>query len=102
MVQKKIKTIIWSDQAARHYHDIMEYLSEESPEALPIVGNALLDLIESLATAYDHHPPDRFKKRNNGTYKAAVVFSYRVSYLVTDKEVYILRVRHTSREPLGY
>ena len=102
MVQKKIKTVEWTDDAENQFDEIMEKLSEEAPEAVPIVGNALLDMIESLSAGYDHHPPDRFKKNNRNIYRAAVVFSYRISYLVDKAHVYILRIRHTSREPLNY
>jgi plasmid stabilization system protein ParE len=102
MVQKKIKPVIWSLAAEKHYYEIMEDLTERAPEAVDKVGNALMDMTVSLATDYDHYPPDRFKKGNNGTYKASVVFSYRISYRITEAHIRILRIRHTSREPLGY
>lgn len=102
MVQKKVKTVTWSKAATSQYYDILAYLSEEAPEAVGIVGNALLDMIESLVTEYNNHPPDRFKKNNDGTFKAAVVFSYRISYQIGDISVNILRIRHTSKEPLEY
>ena len=102
MVQKKIKTIVWSKNAATEYYEILEFLKEKAPQALPIVGNALLDTIEDLALQFNNHPADRFKKNNNGAYKAAVVYSYRISYQVTEATINILRIRHTSREPLNY
>jgi len=102
MVQKKIKTIVWSKNAAGQYYEILEFLEKKAPEALPIVGNALLNTIDDLTAQYNNHPSDRFKKNNDGTYKAAVVYSYRISYQVTDSTVNILRIRHTSREPLNY
>ena len=102
MVQKKIKTIVWSKNAASQYYEILEFLEDKAPEALSIVGNALFDVIDDLATQYNNHPSDRFKKNNDGTYKAAVVYSYRISYQVKEATVNILRIRHTSREPLNY
>lgn len=102
MVQKKIKTIVWSQNAEKQYYDILEYLSKEAPTALSVVGNELLDMIESLSLKYNNYPADRFKKNNNGTYKAAIVFSYRISYQIDANQVNILRIRHTSREPLNY
>jgi plasmid stabilization system protein ParE len=85
MVQKKIKTVIWSPTAEKHYYEIMEDLTELAPEALAKVGNALMDMTISLATEYDHHPPDRFKKANAGSYKAALVFNYNISYRITEE-----------------
>lgn len=88
--------------ATKQYYQILEYLTNEAPEAINIVGNALLDMIESLALEYNNYPPDRFKKNNDGTFKAALVFNYRVSYQISDKDIYILRIRLTSREPMNY
>jgi len=102
MVKKKIKTIVWSRNAANQYYKILKYLSEEAPEAIDIVGNALLDMIESLSLEYNNYPPDRFKKNNDGTYKASLVFNYRISFQITETNIYILRIRHTSREPKNH
>ncbi len=102
MVQKKIKPVVWSRNAEKQYFEIMEDLSERAQEALEKVGNALLDLTTNLAGDYDHHPADRFKSGNDGSYKAALVYSYRISYRITKTQINILRIRHTSREPLGY
>lgn len=102
MVQKKIKEIVWSENATDHYFEILEYLNEKAPEVLSLVGNALLDTIDDLSTQYHIYPPDRFKHNNDGSYKAALVFSYRISYQITGTTVNILRIRHTSREPNNY
>jgi plasmid stabilization system protein ParE len=102
VVQKKVKAIVWSKTAQKQYFEILEYLTNEAPQAIDIVGNALLDMIENLSTDHNLHPPDRFKKKNDRTFKAAVVMTYRISYLVESEHVYILRIRHTSREPLMF
>ena len=102
MVQKKIKQIVWSKNAENQYYEILEYLYKEAPQAIDIVANKLLDTIESLSAQYNNYPSDRFKKNNNGSFKTVVVFSYRISYQITDTSVNILRIRHTSREPLNY
>lgn len=102
MAKKKIKTIVWSKNAAKQYYQILEYLAEKAPEALHIVGNALIDMIESLALEYNNYPPDRFKQHNDGTFKASLIFNYRISYRITENDIHILRIRHTSREPMNH
>ncbi|MGB0948547.1 MAG: type II toxin-antitoxin system RelE/ParE family toxin [Marinirhabdus sp.] len=37
---------------------------------------------------------------NDGSYRAFEKHSYRVSYRITENEIRILRLRHTSRNPL--
>ena len=102
MAKPKIK-IEWSNRATTHFYEILEYLEKESEQAVSIVGNAILDEIESLVNHPTKHPFDRFRKNNKaGNFRACVVFSYRISYLVENNIIYILRIRHTSREPLEY
>jgi plasmid stabilization system protein ParE len=102
MAHKKVKEIVWSASAEKQFYEILEYLSEEAPNTIDKVGNAILDTIESLVIDYNKYPIDRFKLRNDNTYKAVLVYSYRISYKVSDKAVNILRIRHTSREPLKF
>jgi plasmid stabilization system protein ParE len=102
MVQKKVKTVIWSKNAEIQYYKILEYLHEESPEIIKTIASNLLDTIEELSLQYHSYPPDRFKQNNDGTYKAALIFNYRISYKIEETTIRILRIRHTSREPLMY
>lgn len=101
MAKKKI-TIEWHGKASINFNKILEYLYKESETAVFIVGNAILDEVEKLATYPTAHPLDRFKKHNDGNYRACIVYSYRISYYTNDNIIYILRIRHTSREPLEY
>ena len=101
MAKKKIN-IVWSRDASLHFNELLEYLYKESETAASIVGNAILDEIEKLKTYPTAHPFDRFKKRNDGNFRAYIVFSYRISYYIDDSTIYILRIRHTSREPLEH
>jgi len=101
MVKTKIK-IEWTNQAHIQFNELLEYLNNESEQALSIVGNAIVDEIEHLPKHPAAHPLDRFKTNNDGTYRACIVYSYRISYLIDKNIIYILRIRHTSREPLEY
>ena len=99
MAKKKIR-IEWNRNASQNFHELLEYLHKESERAASIVGNAILDEIEKLVMYPIAHPLDRFKKNNDGNYRACIVYNYRISYYVDGNTLYILRIRHTSREPL--
>lgn len=45
---------------------------------------------------------DRFKFDNDGSFRAFEEFKYRVAYKITEDQIRILRIRHTSREPIEY
>ena len=62
----------------------------------------MLQKISDLKKHPDKYPLDKFKKNNPGIFRAFELYHYRISYAVTDKEIVITRVRHTSMEPLEY
>ena len=64
------------------------------------VINKLFNSSDILEEYPELYPIDKFKTNNNGTYRAYEVYSYRISYRVFNTKIRILRVRHTSREPL--
>jgi len=47
---------------------------------------------------------DKLKDDPNKEFRAFVIYNFRVTYQVKaiTKEIRILRIRHTGREPLGY
>jgi plasmid stabilization system protein ParE len=101
MAKKKVE-IVWSNQATGNFIKILEYLSTQSNSTMNMVGNSILDEIDRLAKNPYVHPVDRFKKKNDNHFRACVVFSYRISYHVSENQINILRIRHTSREPLEF
>lgn len=63
---------------------------------------AILLKVARLATHPAVYPPDKYKKDNNGNFRAFELYRYRISYYESATEIRILRVRHTSREPKEY
>jgi plasmid stabilization system protein ParE len=101
MAKRKI-VVTWSTDALSHFAEILDYLHSESPLAALTVGKAILDTVEKLPIHPLAHPPDRFRKIKSTDFRAFSVFSYRISYYVDKTEIIILRIRHTSREPLQF
>ncbi len=83
---KKEVSIIWSKDASKHFSEILEYLSKESQQASDIVGNGILDAVESLPYMPLKYPEDRLRKNNDGRFRAVIVFS--IGYLI-----FILRMK---------
>ena len=101
MAKSKI-TVEWSVAAFLHFDEILEHLFKESEVAATIVGNTILNEVKQLPQYFNAHPLDRFKRNNDGHYRAFMVYSYRISYYVNESTIYVLRIRHTSREPLDH
>jgi plasmid stabilization system protein ParE len=101
MAKKKID-IVWSKSAAKDFEGILDYLYHESQDVANLVGNKILDVIEDLLNHYLAYPLDKYKLNNDGNYRACLVYSYRISFYIAAKSILILRIRHTSREPLDF
>lgn len=103
MVKPKFK-IIWDRKALDHFKDILTYLEKQSKQAPEIVKDSIISRLDVIKTNPLISEQDKFKDAPSKDFRAFVVFSYRVTYQIKSdaKEIRVLRVRHTSREPLGY
>lgn len=98
------KIVIWSELALDHLESIHNYIFDDTG-SLGIadkVTNNILKSSKVLSEQPKIHPADKYKLKNNGSYRAYEVYSYRVAYRILKDKSRILRVRHTSREPLNY
>ena len=104
MVKPGLFKIVWDRKALAHFKDILAYLEKQSPRAPKIVKDAILSRLDLIKTNPLICETDKLKDPANKEFRAFVVFSYRITYQIKSdiKEIRVLRVRHTSREPLGY
>ena len=104
MVKAKSYKIIWDRKALDHFKDILEFLSQQNSQAPIIVKNGVLSRLDDIKKNALIFEIDKLKDSPNKEFRAFVIYSYRITYQIntTSKEIRILRIRHTSREPLGY
>lgn len=104
MVKPNSFKIIWDRKALDHFKDILTYLEKQSNQAPKIVKDAIISRLDFIKSNPLICELDKLKDAPNKDFRAFVVFSYRVTYQIKSdaKEIRVLRVRHTSREPLGY
>lgn len=95
------KKIIWSKAAQNQLEKIYFHLLEETKSKN--IPNKVIDTIYNsvtiLSTNWDIYELDEMKVPTNVNYRAYEIYSYRISYRITSENIYILRIRHTSRNP---
>lgn len=101
MAQQKVR-IYWAVSAQKQFQNIIIYLQNESPVGAEIVFNAIISNIDKLASNPEMYPADALRTDKDKTFRAFTVFSYRITYRITKKGIYIYRIRHTSMEPLEH
>ena len=102
MVKEKKLELTWSPTARKGLRDAYDYIKKESLSGAKKVRNAITSEVEKLTIHPAVFELDRFKNNNPGNYRAFEKYHYRVAYKHTENELHILRVRHTSMEPLEY
>ncbi len=104
MVKSSTLKIVWDTEALKQFKEVLEYLEEQSSQAPQIVKKAVLDQIAQIKENPLIFESDKLKLPKDKNFRAFIVLSYRVAYQIKPEkgEIRILRIRHTSRESLGY
>ena len=92
--------IKWNKLAVKQLLEIIQYLEDNGlidyAEKIEI---KILSKIKSIPNHPDTFQKDRLKKNNDASFFAFEIDHYRISFRKTNKEIRILRVRHSSRRP---
>ena len=93
---------VWTPRAIAELRKAYDYISKDSPQNARKVVDELTRIADQLPAQPEMFPADKFKKNNDGSWRAFEKFHYRISYLITSREIRIVRMRHTGRTPLQY
>jgi plasmid stabilization system protein ParE len=101
MVKSKYE-IIWDEDARKYFRTAIKYIKQESPQGAKTVRIEILKTVKSITSNPFIFEPDRFRKDNAGDFRAFTVFHFRITYRIDADHIQIVRMRHTSQEPLEY
>jgi plasmid stabilization system protein ParE len=76
---------VWTPQASAELRKAYDYISKDSPQNARKVVEEIARIADKLPTQPEMFPPDKFKKNNDGNWRAFEKFHYRISYLITPK-----------------
>lgn len=94
--------VVWSDSAKAELRKAFEYIALDSLQNAQMVRDTLINETIELAQNPEKHSIDKFKKDNNGSWRAFEKHHFRISYRILKDQIRIVRMRHTSRSPLAY
>lgn len=103
-MKSNILKIIWDFKTLNELKDILNYLEKKSKQAPSLVKHAIIEKLELASKTPFLFEKDRLIIPESNEIRAFIVFSYRVTYQVKldQNEIRVLRIRHASREPLGF
>lgn len=94
--------IVWDNQVKQDLRKAYEYILQDSNKNALKIRNEIVDAVLSILPHPEKHPLDKYKKDNDGSWRAFELHRYRISYRIMPKEIRIVRMRHTSRSPMEY
>ncbi|QHI34930.1 hypothetical protein IMCC3317_02750 [Kordia antarctica] len=99
-----VRTVIWTLQADAELNNAFLELLEQS-KSIELTTRIIAEIYESasiLAANPEVYKLDILKQNNEGNIRAFEKHTYRISYLIEEKVIYIIRVKHAKQEPLEY
>lgn len=94
--------VVWNLNAKQELKRVYEYILKDSYQNAIKVRQEIIDAVLSLPEHPDKYHHDKYKIKNDGTWRAFEIYHYRISYRVKKDQIRIIRLRHTSRSPLHY
>ena len=93
------RKVTWTKRATRQLNAAIECIRHGSPQNAGRVKERILDKVNELEDDKVVHRKDPYTKNNDGNYLYFEILKYRIVYYAEPKEVFIIRLRHTSMEP---
>lgn len=94
--------IVWENNAKKQLKNAYKYILQYSYQNAIKVREDIINAVLSLHKFPERHPLDKYKNDNDGTWRAFEMHHYRVAYKVMEKQIRIVRLRHTKMSPLNY
>jgi plasmid stabilization system protein ParE len=97
-----VREVRWPLRVQNQLAKVYEYILIDSYQNAEKVKKDILRSTRHLPANPEMYPPDKYRNNNNGSFRAYELHHYRIAYRITEKEIIIVRVRHTGMEPKTY
>lgn len=92
----------WDRKAIQQFADAIEYIEKDSLINADKFKQEILKKLDELLLQAERYATDKFKNKNDGSFRAFEIFSYRISYRYVSDQIRIIRLRHTKMNPKYY
>ncbi len=98
MVRKKLQ-IVWDKPAKEELKKIYQYVKEKSEGSAKRIRDEIIETARKLAEHPEIYESDRFVPEFKGNIRSFTRWHYRITYEVTETQIILLAVSHTSQNP---
>ena len=93
-------TVLWDEVAVSELKSIYDFIYTDSPSAAAKVRDELVRSAKDLKTMPRKFQAYEFANEVTGEYRSIIRWRYRLIYEVINNDVHIVRIIHTSKDPL--
>lgn len=94
--------LVWTKISEQNLSAVFKYISLNSHQNARKVIKDIFTAMDKVLLNPEQHNLDKFKKNNDGTYRAFEVHKLRIVYRHQKNIIRVLRIRHTKMEPQNY
>jgi len=99
---EKRPLIVWNQSALVSLENALHRIAIYSVRKAEQVEQAVLSKLQEIVRHPERYPPDKYKKENPGNFRAFETHDYRISYLHTEREIRVLRIRQVKQKPKDF
>jgi plasmid stabilization system protein ParE len=96
------RRVVWDDFARAALKIAFNHIKEDSPQQAEKVKRDILAATHALLAHPEIYPADKYRQDKDSSFRAFEIHNYRISYLITEDTIRILRLRHVKQEPKDY
>ncbi len=97
-----VREVIWPKSVQNQLTKVYQYILKDSFQNAEKVKEDILKSTRKLTLNPEIYPIDKYRKNNDGTFRAYELHRYRIAYRITEKQIIIVRIRHVKMEPRLY
>ena len=97
-----VREVIWPKSVQNQLTKVYQYILKDSFQNAEKVKEDILKSTRNLTLNPEIYPIDKYRKNNDGTFRAYELHRYRIAYRITEKKIIIVRIRHIKMEPRLY
>ncbi len=90
------------NQARNQLQRIYNFIKRDSVKNAERIRGEIITSIKELVNNPEQYPFDRFRKNNDGSYRAFEMYKYRITYYISEEKIIVIRIRHTKRDSSEY
>jgi plasmid stabilization system protein ParE len=97
-----VSKIVWDVDARSAFKAAYQFIKRDSPQNADKVKTNFIDAVADLKSNPEKHPPDKFRKDKDKSFRAFELNSYRLSYYIFGDTIRVVRFRHVKQAPKEY